>query len=97
MQNLKPLSDHVVIRPINVEQTTKSGIVLPETVNKEKPEQGEVVAVGPGKFMDNGQRQAIEVKPGDKVLFTKYGPHEIKIDEQELLIARVDDILAIVE
>ena len=94
---LKPLADHVVIKANTSEQTTKSGIVLPETVNKEKPEQGEVIAVGRGRMLDNGQMKEMELKVGDKVLFTKYGPQEVKINEQELLIAREDDILAIIE
>lgn len=76
---------------------TKSGIYLPETVNKERPEQGRVVAVGPGKLSDEGKRIPMNVKKGDVVLFTKYGPSEIKVDGKEYLIAKEEDILGIVE
>lgn len=76
---------------------TKSGIYLPETVDKERPEQGKVVAVGPGKLSDEGKRIPLNVKKGDLVLFTKYGPNEIKVDGKEYLIAREEDILAILE
>lgn len=76
---------------------TKFGIYLPETANKERPEQGKIVAVGPGKFADDGKRLPMSVKKGDMVLFTKYGPNEIKVDEKEYLIAREEDILAVLE
>lgn len=92
---IKPLADRVVIEPISVEEKTKTGIILPETADKEKPEQGRVMAVGPGRFLPNGQRRAMEIKKGDLVLFTKYGPNEVKIDDKEYLIAREEDILAI--
>ncbi len=95
--NIKPLSDHIVIEPITQEEKTKSGIFLPQTAEKERPEQGKVVAVGPGKMFSSGKRSEIEVKPGDTVLFTKYGPNEIKIDGKEYLIAKQEDILAILE
>jgi len=85
----------VIIKPIQKDEITKSGIILPETVDKEKPEQGEVIAVGSGKLLDNGQRAKMEVKIGDKVLFTKYSPNEIKIDEQEFLVINESDIMAI--
>ncbi len=90
--NIKPLADRVLIEPISTEEKTESGIVLPETAEKEKPEQGKVVAVGPGR-----PNKPINVKKGDIVLFTKYGPNEIKIDNKEYLIAREEDILAILE
>ena len=90
--NIKPLSDRVLIEPISTEEKTKSGIILPETADKEKPEQGKVIAVGSGK-----KGKPMSVKVGDIVLFTKYGPNEIKIDEKEYLIAREEDILAILE
>ncbi|MBI4652965.1 co-chaperone GroES [Candidatus Kuenenbacteria bacterium] len=90
-----PLNDRVIIKPIQKDEITKSGIILPETMNKEKPEQGEVIAVGPGKLLDNGKRASMEVKVGDKVLFTKYSPNEIKIDDQELLVINESDIMAI--
>ena len=92
-----PLNDRVIIKPIQKDETTKFGIILPETVDKEKPEQGEVIAVGPGKLLDNGQRASMEVKIGDKVLFTKYSPNEIKIDDQELLVINENDIMAIIK
>ncbi|MBU1167431.1 co-chaperone GroES [Patescibacteria group bacterium] len=79
------------------DEVTKSGIVLPDTAEKEKPEKAEVVAVGPGKLLKNGERSEMPVQPGQKVLFTKYGPTEIKIDDEELLIAGLDDVLAVVE
>ena len=89
---IKPLADRVLIEPISVEDKTKSGIILPDTAEKEKPEQGRVVAVGPGT-----PKKPVSVKKGDIVLFTKYGPTEIKIDNKEYLIAREEDILAILE
>lgn len=95
--NIKPLSDHIVIEPISQEEKTKSGIFLPQTAEQEKPEQGKVIAVGPGKMLDSGKLQPIEVKPGDTVLFTKYGPNEIKVDNKEYLIAKQEDVLAILE
>lgn len=97
MANVKPLSDKVILKPIQKDETTASGIVLPDTVSKEKPEEAEVIAVGPGKSLDNGSKSDMSVAVGDKVLFTKYGPTEVKIDGEELLIASIDDILAIVE
>lgn len=95
--NLKPLGDRVVVEPLkdSKEGKTKSGIYLPDTVDKERPEQGKVVAVGPGKLTDEGRRVPMSVKKGDVVLFTKYGPNEVKVDGKEYLIARDEDILAI--
>jgi len=94
---IKPLSDHVLIEPIKEEPKTRGGIFLPETASKEKPEQGVVIAVGPGKTTEDGKIIPLSVRPGQKVLFTKYGPNEIKIDDKEYLIAREDDIIAIIE
>ncbi len=94
---IKPLYDYILIEPIKEEEKTKSGILLPETAEKERPEQGVVVAVGPGKRLDNGELAPLAVKKGQKVLFTKYGPTEIKVDGKEYLIAKEDDILAIIE
>jgi len=94
---IKPLSDNVLIEPIEQAEQTKGGIFLPKTADKERPEQGKVIAVGPGKKDSEGKIVAMEVKPGDKVLFTKYGPNEIKVDEKEYLIAKQEDILAIIE
>lgn len=95
--NIKPLSDHILIEPVKEEEKTKFGILLPETANKEKSEEGIVVAVGPGKKTEDGKIVPISLKAGQRVLFTKYGPNEIKIEGKEYLIAREDDILAIIE
>ncbi len=95
--NIKPLSDHILIEPIKEEEKNKAGIFLPETVSKEKSEQGNVIATGPGKKTDEGKIIPLSVKPGDKVLFQKYGPSEIKVDGKEYLIAKEEDILAIIE
>ena len=94
---IRPLSDHILIEPIKQEEKTKGGILLPETADKEKPEQGKVVAVGPGKKNDKGFVIPLEVQAGQMVLFTKYGPNEIKVDDKEYLIAREEDILAVIE
>ncbi|OGZ68752.1 MAG: co-chaperone GroES [Candidatus Staskawiczbacteria bacterium RIFCSPHIGHO2_02_FULL_42_22] len=94
---IKPLADHILIEPIKEEEKTKSGIFLPDTAQKEKPEQGLVIAVGQGRKTDDGKIVPVSVKAGDKVLFTKYGPNEIKIDGKEYLIAQESDILAIIE
>ena len=92
---IKPLSDHILIEPMKKEEKTKTGILLPETAEKERPEQGKVIAVGPGRRTDEGKIIPLEVKVGDVVLFTKYGPNEIKVDDKEYLIAKEEDILAI--
>lgn len=92
--NLKPLGDRVVVKPGEKEEKTKSGIVLPDTV-KEKPQEGEVVAVGTGKYED-GKQIPLEVKVGDKVVYSKYGGTELKKDDTDYLILRESDILAIV-
>lgn len=95
--NIKPLADHILIEPVKEEEKTKTGIFLPDTASKEKSEEGRVIAVGPGKKTDDGKIIMMSVKVGDRVLFTKYGPNEIKVDNKEYLIAREDDILAIIE
>jgi chaperonin GroES len=97
LKRIVPLRDNVIIEPQSPEEKTKSGIVIPETADRDRPEQGVVVAVGPGKVADDGSRVAPEVKKGDSVLFSKYGPTEIKIEGTEYLIAKEDDILAILE
>jgi len=94
---IKPISDHVLIEAIAQEEKTKTGILLPETAEKERPEQGKIIAVGPGKTTSTGKIVPMEVKTGNKVLFTKYGPNEIKVDGKEYLIAKEEDILAILE
>ncbi len=92
-----PLANRVVVRPLGREEVTVSGIVLPESANKERPQQGEIIAVGPGKRADNGDLVPMTVKVGQKVLFTKYGPDEVEIDNEDYLILKEDDILAVLE
>ena len=91
---IKPLGDRIIVRPTNMEQKLASGIVIPDTA-KEKPQQGEVLAVGSGRVLDNGTKIPLEVKVGDTVLYSKYGGTEIKIDEEELLILNERDVHAI--
>ena len=93
---LRPLGDRVVIEPTPREDMTKSGIVLPDTA-KEKPQEGTVLAVGPGRILDDGKREQIDVKKGDKVLYAKYAGTEFKLEGDELLIVSQKDILAVVE
>ena len=93
--NIKPLGDNVIVKPITKDEVTKSGIVLPDTVDKERPEKGEVVAVGPGKMAAEGKRIEMSVREGDKILFKKYSPDEIKIEGQEVLVISEGDIIAI--
>lgn len=95
--NLKPLHDHVIVKPLIKEETTKSGIVLPDTIDKEKPEKGEVIAVGPGKLMENGQRAEVSVSVGQKVMFKKYSADEMKVDNEEVLVIQESDIIAIID
>jgi len=90
---LQPLGDRIVVKPIEREEMTKGGIVLPDTV-KEKPQEGKVLAAGPGRLSDDGKRIAMDVKVGDVVLYVKYGGTEVKIDGEELIILRESDILA---
>jgi chaperonin GroES len=94
--NLKPLADRLVVEPIEQEEVTSGGIILPETA-KEKPQQGKVIAAGPGRTDDKGKRIAMEVKEGDRVLYAKYSGTEIKLDGKKLLILRESDILAVLE
>ncbi|CAN5784411.1 co-chaperone GroES [soil metagenome] len=93
---LRPLGDRVVIQPIPREEMTKSGIVLPDTA-KEKPQEGKILAAGPGRLTDEGKREPMDVKEGDKVLYAKYAGTEFKVDGEELLIVSQKDILAVVE
>ena len=95
--NLKPLGGHIIIKPLEKEEVTASGIVIPDTASKEKPQQGEVLAIGPGRLDTNGKRIPIEVKVGDKVLFSKYGPNEVEHENETILVAEETDILAIIE
>ncbi|NHZ72182.1 MAG: co-chaperone GroES [Aquificales bacterium] len=94
--NLKPLADRLVVEPKEREETTASGLILPETA-KEKPQEGKVLAVGPGRRDDDGNRIAMDVAVGDKVMYAKYGGTEVKIDGKKLLILKESDILAIIE
>lgn len=100
MAKITPISDHILIEPLK-EDRKKSGIILPDTVEKDRQEKGKVIAVGPGKWTNSpageGTRIPLEVKKGDVVLFSKYGPNEIKIDGKEYLIAKEEDILAIIK
>ena len=91
--NLQPLADRLVVKPIEREEVTKGGIVLPDTV-KERPQEGEVVAVGPGRMTDDGKRVEMDVKVGDIVMYAKYGGTEVKVDNEDLIILRESDILA---
>ncbi len=95
--NFKPLSNRVFIEPVAEDKKTKSGIVLPDTAEKEKPVLGVVVAMGPGKMSEKGERMPMTVKVGDRVLFKKYGPDEIEVDGKKYLVGDEDDILAILE
>jgi chaperonin GroES len=90
---LQPLADRVLVKPIEKEEKTKSGIYLPDTA-KEKPQEGEVLAVGPGKMTDDGKRVPPDLKVGDRVIYAKYGGTEIKVDDEDLMILRESDILA---
>jgi len=92
--SIKPLEDRILVKSIEAEQTTASGLVIPDTA-KEKPQEGEVLAVGPGRFED-GQRLPLDVKVGDKVIYSKYGGTEVKYDGQEYLILSARDVLAVV-
>jgi chaperonin GroES len=92
----KPLGDRVIVEPIEQEETTASGIILPETA-KEKPQEGTVLAVGPGRYGEEDERIPMDVKVGDRVLYAKYAGTEVKIDDRKLLILRESDVMAIVE
>ncbi len=95
--NIKPLSDHLVLKPLDTETTTSFGIIIPDTVSKERPEKAKVVAIGPGKMQENGQRRAIDVTLGQTVLFKKYATDEVSVDGEDYLIVKADDVIAIIE
>jgi chaperonin GroES len=95
--NIKPLGDRVLVEPLAKEEKTKSGLIIPATADKERPEQGTVIAVGPGKMTEDGVLLPLSVKKGQKVLFSKYGPDEIKVDGKEYLIVSESNILGIIE
>src|SRR5215210_4173581 len=94
--NIRPLHDRVIVRRIEEGEQMRGGIIIPDTA-KEKPQEGEVVAVGEGKYRDDGTRQTLDVQPGDRVLFGKYSGSEVKLDNEEFLIMREDEILGIIE
>ena len=94
---IKPLHNNVILKPIAEAEVTKSGIVLPNTLDKERPEKGEVFAIGDGKLLDNGQKASMSVKVGDKVMFKKYSPDEIKIEGEDYLVISENDIIAIID
>jgi len=95
VQKIRPVGDRVVVKPSAKEEVTKSGIVIPDTA-KEKPQEGTVVAVGSGRSLDNGDRAAMDVREGDRILFAKYGGTEFKLDGEEYLVLKENDILAII-
>ncbi len=97
MMKLRPLNDRLIVKALPREEVTASGIILPDTVDKERPEQGEVIAVGPGKMKDDGTRAEMSVKAGDKVMFKKYAPDEVKVDDEEYLVISEYDVLAVIK
>jgi chaperonin GroES len=94
--NIRPLNDRILVKRLEEEQTTAGGIIIPDSA-KEKPAEGEIVAVGPGKMNENGERTAMDVAVGDRVLFSKYGGTDVKLDGDDFLIMREDDILGVIE
>jgi len=94
---VKPMHDNVVVEPITEEEAGKAGIVLPDTMEKERPERGKVIEVGPGKLLKNGERGTMSVKQGDEIMFKKYSPEEIKVGDKDYLIISESDILAVLE
>jgi chaperonin GroES len=94
--SLKPLGDRLVVKPTPREEMTKSGIVLPDTA-KERPQEGTILSIGPGRTLDDGSREAMDVQPGQKILFQKYAGTEFKLDEEDLLILSQKDVLAVIE
>ncbi len=94
---LRPLEDRIVVEAVDEMEKHSSGIIIPDTVSKEKPQKGKVLAVGPGRFNEEGKRIPMDVKTGDVILFTKYGPTEVKVDGKELLILNLSDVLAVLE
>jgi len=96
MANIQPTADRIVVEPLE-EETTASGIIIPDTASKEKPQKGKVIAVGPGRVGDDNERIKMEVSEGDTVLFTKYAPNEIKVEGKELFVLNESDVLAILK
>jgi len=96
MLKLKPIGSRLIVEPIVQNEVTKGGIILPDTADKEKPVQGKVIAIGPGKTLSNGQKETIDLKVGDKILFEKYGSDEYKIEEKEFLVVDYDKVVAVI-
>lgn len=94
---LTPINDHLIVKAVKAVQTTASGIIIPDTADKERPERGEVIAVGPGRELENGNRSSMPVTVGQIVLFKKYSPDEIKVEGEEFLVITLSDVMAIVE
>lgn len=94
---LRPLGDRVIVKAVAKEEMTKAGIILPDTIDKERPEQGEVIATGPGRLLENGTRAAMTLTVGDKIVFKKYSPDEVKVDGVEYLVIAESDVMAVVE
>lgn len=94
---LKPVGDHIIVKPSSAEETSASGIIIPDTVGKERSERGEVIAIGPGRMLENGSRSTMDVKTGDTVVFKKYAPDEVKLGKEEFLVIKMDDVMAIIE
>ena len=100
--NLKPLGNHIIVEAAGKETTTALGIIIPDTADKERPERGTVIAVGPGKLLENGSRQAMEVKVGDEIVFKKYAPDEIELrgadgEPKKYLVVNADEVMAVIE
>lgn len=96
VENIQPLNDRVLIRPITQEEKTESGIIIPDTAKEEKPQEGEVMAVGPGKLNERGEKVPPQVEKGQRVMFRKYSPDEIEIEEETYLVVSESDILAVI-
>ncbi len=96
MAKVRPLRDRILVKRVEEEEVRRGGIIIPDTA-KEKPQEGKVIAVGGGKILDNGQKVALDVKVGDRILFAKYSPSEVKIEDEEYLILREDDVLGVIE
>lgn len=94
---LRPLNDHLIVRPSEAETKTASGIFIPDSAQKEQPERGEVIAIGEGKLLKNGERAKMDIKIGDQVVFKKYAPDTIEVEGEKFLVLRADDVLAVIE
>lgn len=97
LKKLRPMDDRILVEPVEEETATSFGLVLPDTASKEKPQKGKVVAVGPGKLSEDGKRLPMSVKAGDMILYTKYGPTEVKIEGKEIFFLQESDVLAVVQ